>query len=60
MPKGNYDNYYDKVTAYVSILTGPTWSIDPGLTAKTFAIFAGSTFSHAAQVIEKQPSFFAR
>jgi ThiF family len=37
MPKGNYDNYYDKVTAYVSILTGPTWSIDPDLTAKTFA-----------------------
>ena len=37
MPKGNYDDYYDKVTTYVRILSGPAWSIDPAVTAKTFA-----------------------
>ena len=37
MPKGNYDDYYDKVTTYVRILSGPAWNIDPTVTAKTFA-----------------------
>lgn len=35
-PSGAYDDYYDKVTAYVAILSGPACAIDPLVTAKTF------------------------
>ena len=36
MPNGAYEDYYDKVTAYVSILSGPAQEIDPSVTARTF------------------------
>ena len=36
MPSGAYENYYDKVTQYVTILSGYAQVIDPGVTAKTF------------------------
>jgi hypothetical protein len=36
MPSGFYEDYYDKVTAYVAILSGPAVAIDPAVTAKTF------------------------
>ena len=36
MPSGAYDNYYDKVTQYVTILSGYAQKIEPGVTAKTF------------------------
>jgi hypothetical protein len=35
-PAENYDNYYDKVTTYVAIISGPARVIEPGVTAKTF------------------------
>ena len=36
MPSGAYDDYYDKVTSYVAILSGPAQEIDPSVTACTF------------------------
>ena len=35
-PKDYYENYYDKVSAYVDILSGPVQSVDPAVTARTF------------------------
>ncbi|MGA2267139.1 MAG: ThiF family adenylyltransferase [Bryobacteraceae bacterium] len=36
MPSGAYENYYDKVTQYVTILSGYAQKLQPGATAKTF------------------------
>jgi len=36
MPTGAYEDYYDKVTAYVAILSGPAQQIDPLVSARTF------------------------
>jgi hypothetical protein len=36
MPSGAYENYYDKVTQYVTLLSGYAQKIEPGATAKTF------------------------
>jgi len=36
MPSGFYENYYDKVTQYVTILSGYAQKLEPGVTAKTF------------------------
>jgi hypothetical protein len=36
MPSGAYDNYYDKVTQYVTILSGYAQKVEPGVNAKTF------------------------
>jgi hypothetical protein len=35
-PTGFYEDYYDKVTAYIAILSGPAIAIDPSVTAQTF------------------------
>jgi ThiF family len=39
-PSGRYENYYDKITTYADILSGPARSLDPGVTAKTFPVIA--------------------
>lgn len=39
-PAGGYANYYDKLTTYVLILTGPAEALKPSVTAKTFPIIA--------------------
>jgi hypothetical protein len=36
MPSGVYENYYDKVTQYATLLSGYAQKIEPGATAKTF------------------------
>lgn len=36
MPSGSYEDYYTKVTQYVTILSGYAQKINPGVTAKTF------------------------
>ena len=36
MPSGAYEDYYAKVTQYVTILSGYAQVIEPGVTAKTF------------------------
>jgi hypothetical protein len=36
MPSGAYENYYDKVTQYVTILSGYAQKLQPDVTAKTF------------------------
>ncbi len=35
-PEDSYENYYDKVTTYLAILSGPAWRIDPAAKATTF------------------------
>lgn len=35
-PDDRYPDYYAKVTAYVNILSGAAWRLDPSTTAKTF------------------------
>ncbi|MGH9616994.1 MAG: ThiF family adenylyltransferase [Acidobacteriaceae bacterium] len=35
-PSGFYEDYYDKVTAYIAILSGPAIALDSSVTAKTF------------------------
>lgn len=37
-PLDHYENYYDKLTTYVDILSGPVQSVDPTATAKTFPL----------------------
>ena len=37
-PKGNYDDFYHKMTTYVAIISSPAMSIEPSVTAKTFPV----------------------
>ncbi len=37
-PNGYYANYYDKLSTYVDILSGPAQTIDPTVTAMTFPL----------------------
>jgi hypothetical protein len=37
-PSGFYENYYDKLSTYADILSGPAQCIDPAATAKTFPL----------------------
>ncbi len=37
-PEGGYENYHQKVTTYVNMLSGPAQAIDPDATAKTFPL----------------------
>jgi hypothetical protein len=37
-PSGRYENYYDKITTYADILSGPARKLDPNATAKTFPV----------------------
>lgn len=43
MPSGSYDNYYDKVTQYVTLLSGYAQKIEQGATAKIFRPVAAGT-----------------
>lgn len=38
-PSGGYSDYYDKMTTYEGIISEPAQSIDPSVTARTFAVF---------------------
>ncbi len=37
-PNGYYANYYEKMSTYVDILSGPVQTLDPLVTAKTFPV----------------------
>lgn len=37
-PSGGYNNFYEKMTTYVAIISSPAQSIDPAVTAKTFPV----------------------
>jgi hypothetical protein len=43
MPSGSYENYYDKVTQYVTLLSGYAQKIEQGATAKSFRPIAAGT-----------------
>lgn len=38
-PPEGYNDYYDKMTRYVTIISGPAEAIDPAVTARIFPIF---------------------
>ena len=48
-PKGrpveNYDDFYEKVTVYVRIISGPAESLDPAITARTHRVIEPTTDS---------------
>jgi hypothetical protein len=37
-PSGRYENYYDKMSTYADILSGPACALDPNATAQTFPL----------------------
>src|SRR5690606_8666945 len=37
-PKGGYPDYYEKMTRYVAILSGPAEVLDPEVTARTYPV----------------------
>lgn len=37
-PREGYKNYYDKVSTYANIISGPAEALDPAVTAKTFPV----------------------
>ncbi len=37
-PKDRYDNFYDKVTTYIRLLSGPAREVDQNITAMTYAL----------------------
>lgn len=37
-PSDHYQDYYEKVTTYVAIISGPAKLVDPSVTAKTFPV----------------------
>ena len=37
-PSEGYQDYYQKMTTYEAIISGPAWSIDPNVTARTFDV----------------------
>src|SRR5665213_556318 len=52
-PKGrtveNYDDFHDKVTSYVAMISGPAEFLEPGITARTHRVLApgvGSIFEY--------------
>ena len=37
-PAGGYKDYYEKMTTYANILSGPAQALDPAITARTFRV----------------------
>src|SRR5260370_2733721 len=37
-PSDHYQDYYEKVTTYVAIISGPAKMVDPNVTARTFPV----------------------
>ncbi len=42
-PPNGYENYFDKMTRYVDIISAPAESLDPGISAKTFRVLESHT-----------------
>jgi hypothetical protein len=42
-PAGAYTNYYEKISAYINMVSGAAQAIDPNATAKTFPVVAASS-----------------
>lgn len=40
---GGYADYYEKITTYVALLSGPAEVIEPGVTARTFPVIPAET-----------------
>lgn len=66
-PPAGYNDYYEKVTRYVEIISSPAISLDPSVTAKTFTVVKESnenavfqyldTNSSRANIYQFQPKF---
>lgn len=47
-PKGGYPDYYEKMTTYAAILSGPAESLDPSVSPRTFRPVAASPDDESA------------
>ncbi len=55
-PKAGYKDYYDKMTTYEKVLSGPAQAIDPSASAKNFAVIASSEAGSPFQYIDTASS----
>lgn len=55
-PNGYFANYYDKMSAYVDILSGPVETIDPTATAKTFPVVQESSAESVFKYVDTASS----
>lgn len=55
-PTAGYKDYYDKMTTYEKILSGPAQAIDPSASAKNFAVVASSEADSPFQYIDTASS----
>ncbi len=49
-PPGGYPEYYQKMTTYEAIISGPAQSIDPNVTSRTFAVIEAQDDGLSVQV----------
>jgi hypothetical protein len=55
-PPTGYNDYYDKVTRYVEIISSPAISMDPSVTAKTFTVVKESNEDAVFQYLDTNSS----
>lgn len=55
-PQGYYENYYDKLSTYADILSGPAQSIDRTVTAKTFPLMQADADEEVFKYIDTASS----
>lgn len=52
----NYENYYDKITQYIGLITAPAKSFDPTVTANTFKVIECSEDESVFQYLDSNSS----
>src|SRR5712672_211646 len=55
-PSGYYGDYYDKLSTYVNILSGPVEAVDPSATAKTFPVVQNNIGSSVFKYVDTASS----
>ncbi|MDB5089175.1 MAG: UBA/THIF-type binding protein [Mucilaginibacter sp.] len=55
-PPNGYENYYDKMSTYVRILSGPAQSVDDTATAKTFKVITATAEESVFQYVDTNTS----
>ena len=55
-PAGGYNNYYDKITRYIEIISAPVSSIDDSITAKSFKVIESEESDSVFEYIDTNSS----
>ncbi len=55
-PPSGYENYYDKITTYIRIMSGPVQAIDDSITAKTFKVIPVAAEESVFQYVDTNSS----